>query len=330
MVTIYDIAKKLQLSTATVSRALNGHDDVKITTKKKVLETAKEMGYLPNSMARSLTTKKSWNIGLLFSDDMNSGFKHIFFANVINEIIDSAAERGYDVSIISGNIGRKKTSYLEHARYRMLDGIIIATVDTRQEDVQKLIKSDLPVALIDQSFSEAICVNSKNIKGIKSLVNHLYEKGYKKITYITGQLDNYVATDRKQAFLDITKKLSISNQCNMIEGVFTDSILSYEITKNIMKKDNKPDAIMYPDDTAAIGGMKYLIEHGFSIPRDVAICGYDGVDISQLVTPKLTTIKQDIHKLGNLVTNLLIDKIEGKKTKNEHWVDVELLVGETT
>lgn len=330
MVTIYDLAKKLNLSTATVSRALNGHDDVKETTKKRVVEAAKEMGYLPNSMARSLTTKKSWNIGILFRDDMNSGFKHIFFANVINEIIDAAAERGYDVSIISGNIGKKKTSYLEHARYRLLDGIIIATVDTRQEDVLRLINSDMPVALIDQNFKNSICVNSKNRKGIRSLVNHLYNSGYKKITYITGQLDNYVAKDRKQAFLDITKDLDIADNCKTIEGIFTDGILSYEITKNIMNSSDRPDAIMYSDDTAAIGGLKYLIEHNFSIPEDVAICGYDGVDISQLVTPKITTVQQDIHQLGYLVTNLLIDKIEGKNPEKEHWVDVKLLPGQTT
>ncbi|MFW6318843.1 MAG: LacI family DNA-binding transcriptional regulator [Bacillota bacterium] len=330
MVTIYDVAKKLNLSIATVSRALNGHDDVKPTTKQKVIDMAKKMGYFPNSMARTLTTKKSWNIGILFSDDMNSGFKHIFFANVINKIIETAAERGYDVSILSGNIGKKKTSYLDNARYRLLDGIIIATVDTTKEDVQKLIKSDLPVALIDQKFEEAICVNSKNRKGIKSLVNHLYEKGYKKITYITGQLNNYVAKDRKQAFLDITKELNIQDECNTIEGIFTDSILSYEITKNIMTKSDRPDAIMYSDDTAATGGLKYLVENGFSIPNDVAICGYDGVELSQLVTPRLTTVQQDINKLGNYVTNLLIDKIEGKNPEKEHWVDVELLIGETT
>lgn len=330
MVTIYDIAKKLNISTATVSRALNGHDDVKQSTKEKILKTAKEMGYLPNSSARSLTTKKSWNIGILFSDDMNSGLKHIFFANVINEIIESAADRGYDVSIISGNIGKQKTSYLEQARYRLLDGIIIAAVDTTQDDVIKLIESDLPVALIDQDFKDNICVNSKNRKGIKSLVKHLTNKGYQKITYVTGQTDNYVARDRQKAFEDITESLNIAHQCDIIEGIFTDSVLSYEITKNIMSEDNKPDAIMYSDDTAAIGGLKYLLEHGYKVPQDVAICGYDGVEISQLVTPKLTTVKQNIHEIGHLVTNLLIDKIEGKDPHKKHWVDVELLIGETT
>ncbi|MFP4479058.1 MAG: LacI family DNA-binding transcriptional regulator [Candidatus Izemoplasmatales bacterium] len=330
MVTIYDIAKKLNISTATVSRAINGHSDVKPSTKKKILDTAKEMGYLPNSMARSLSTKKSWNIGLLFRDDMNSGFKHIFFANVINEIIDAAADRGYDVSIISGNIGKKRTSYLEHAKYRLLDGIIIATVDTKQEEVLNLINSDMPVALIDQNFKNSICVNSKNRKGIKSLVNHLYNKGYRKITYITGQLDNYVAKDRRNAFNDATEELGISDLCQTLEGVFTDATFSYEITKKIMNSKDRPDALMFSDDTAAIGGLKYLIENKYSIPSDIAICGYDGVELSQLVTPKLTTVKQDTHKMGNLVTNLLIDKIEGKNPEKVHWIDVELLEGETT
>lgn len=330
MVTIYDIAKKLGISTATVSRALNGHDDVKTSTKEKIVKTANEMGYLPNSSARSLTTKKSWNIGILFSDDMNSGLKHIFFANVINEIIDSAAERGYDVSIISGNIGTEKTSYLRQAKYRLLDGIVIAAVDTTHNDIQALIQSDLPVALIDQNFDDAICINSKNRKGIKSLVNHLYNKGYKKITYVTGQLNNYIANDRLQAFKDITLEHRINDSCNTIEGIFTDSTLAYEITRNIMNSDNIPDAIMYSDDTAAIGGLKFLLEHDYKIPEDIAICGYDGIEISQLVTPKLTTVKQNIKEIGNKTANLLIDKIEGKEVKNTHWVGVELLPGETT
>lgn len=330
MVTIYDIAKKLGISTATVSRALNGHDDVKKSTKEKIVKIADEMGYLPNSSARSLTTKKSWNIGILFSDDMNSGLKHIFFANVINEIIETAAERGYDVSIISGNIGTEKTSYLRQAKYRLLDGIVIAAVDTTHTDIQALIRSDLPVALIDQNFDDALCINSKNRKGIKSLVNHLYNKGYKKITYVTGQLNNYIANDRLQAFKDITQEHKIDHYCKTVEGIFTDSTLSYEITRNIMENADKPDAIMYSDDTAAIGGLKYLLEHGYKIPDDIAICGYDGIEISQLVTPRLTTVKQNIKEIGSKTANLLIDKIEGKEVENTHWVGVELLPGETT
>ena len=330
MVTIYDIAKKLGLSTATVSRALNGHDDVKASTKEKIVNTANEMGYLPNSSARSLTTKKSWNIGILFSDDMNSGLKHIFFANVINEIIDAAAERGYDVSIISGNIGTEKTSYLKQAKYRLLDGIVIAAVDTTQTDIQALIQSDLPVALIDQNFQDAICINSRNRRGIKYLVEHLVNKGYKKITYVSGQLNNYIAKDRLQAFLDMTKEYGIDKECNTIEGIFTDAALSYEITRNIMESDNLPDAIMYSDDTAAVGGLKFLLEHNYKIPNDIAICGYDGIEISQLVTPKLTTVKQNIKDIGHTTANLLIDKIEGKDVIKTTWIDVELLPGETT
>lgn len=329
--TIYDIAKKVKLSTATVSRALNGHNDVKPATKKRVLDAASELGYLPNSLARSLTMKKSWNIGLLFSDDRNSGLKHVFFANVINKIIDTAAMKGYDISIISGNLGKVNRSYLEHARYRMFDGVIIAAVDTDNPIVEELISSDIPVAMIDQNKEGVICINSRNKQGMKTLVSHLYEKGHKKITYITGQQDNYVALDRMNAFIDKTKELGIYDECKVVEGFFTDTEKGYELTKKIMESSDKPTAILYGDDLSAIGGLKYCIQNNIKIPDDLAIAGYDGIDISQLVTPRLTTIKQDVHNIGLNVALELIKQIENDDYKPiKKWIDVSLLIGETT
>lgn len=331
MATIYDIAEKVKLSTATVSRALNGHDDVKPATKKRILDAAKELGYLPNSLARSLTTKKSWNIGLLFSDDQNSGLKHVFFANVINKIIDTAAMKGYDISIISGNLGKQKRTYLDHAKYRMFDGVIIAAVDTNNPIVEELIHSDIPVAMIDQNKNDVICINSRNKQGMKILVNHLHDRGHKKITYVTGQQDNYVALDRLNAFNEKTKELNIDKTCNSIEGVFTDTEKGYEITKKIMESNDRPTAILYGDDLSAIGGLRYMIQNNIKVPEEIAIAGYDGIDISQLVTPRLTTIRQDVHNIGQNVTLELIKKIENPEYKPvTKWIDVSLLIGETT
>lgn len=332
MATIYDIAKKSGYSTATVSRALGGFDDVRQTTKEKILKIAKELGYQPNLVAKSLTTKKSWSIGLLFSEDYNSGLKHSFFADVIDEINKHASIRGYDLTFMSNQIGKQEVSYLNHVKYRMLDGVIVVCPDPNEDMIQELVDNGIKVARIDTYNEETICVNSSNRKGIKQLVNHLYDKGYKKITYIHGQSDNFVTDQRIEAFQYRTEKLGIGDECKLIEGIYTNAEKAYELTENVMNQDNVPDAIMYSDDVCAASGLKYLIEHGYKVPKDIAICGYDGLKLSSLVTPSITTVRQRTETIGKTIINLLVDEIEGKKEASEKivFVDVDLIENQTT
>lgn len=331
MKTIYDIAKKVGVSSTTVSRALNDHNDVKYETKKRILEAAKELDYLPNSQARSLSMKKSWNIGILLSDDGNSGLKHNLFAGIIDSINKTVGYRGYDVTLISGNLGPSKLNYLEHSKYRMFDGVIIATVDMEEESVKDLIKGSEFVAFIDQEIEDAICVNSMNSLGVTKLVNHLFEKGYDEILYIHGQSNNYVTKERIKSFKEQTKSLGIYDNCSLIEGRYTSPEIAYEITSNLIASNKLPKAIMYSDDYSASGGLKCLIEKGISIPNDVAIVGYDGHKLATLLTPSLTTIKQDVDMIGRMIANKLIDSIEKESLQSEIIeLPVSLMIGNTT
>jgi DNA-binding LacI/PurR family transcriptional regulator len=330
MATIYDIAKRANVSTTTVSRALNNYSDVKPSTKKRLVRLAKEMGYQPNVKAKSLATKKSWSLGVLLIDDTDSGLNHTLFANIIDSISKASAIRGYDLTFLSRTLGNSTVSYLQHVNYRKFDGVIIANTSIEDTQVKELIENVEYVACIDQHHKNAICVNSQNKEGMRITLYHLYGKGYRKITYVHGQLNNYVTTQRLSAFKETAKQLNIENQCTYLEGKYTTPEKAYEITKELIAS-GLPDAIVYSDDYSASGGLKCLLEHGIKVPQDVAIMGYDGVELASLLTPALTTIYQDTNKIGEVITENLINSIEDNRSIGYIIeLPVSLVSGKTT
>ena len=145
MASIKDIAKACGVSVATVSKALNGHNDISQATKEKVREAARQIGYMPNSAARALKTNRTYNLGVLFVDEAQSGLTHEFFAAVLDSFKRHAEGRGYDITFINHNIGHGHSSYLEHCRYRGVDGVIAACIKFDDPEVIELAYSNLPV-----------------------------------------------------------------------------------------------------------------------------------------------------------------------------------------
>ena len=129
MVSMKDIAKACNVSVATVSKALNGQQDIGEETRERIRRTADEMGYMANAAARALKTSRSYNIGVLFVDPMRSGLAHEYFSAVLDSIRVESERCGYDITFINRNVGRRQTSYLQHCLYRGVDGVVIASVD---------------------------------------------------------------------------------------------------------------------------------------------------------------------------------------------------------
>ena len=199
MVSMKDIARECGVSVATVSKALNNYNDIGTETRKKIQETAQRMEYFPNSSARALKTSRTYNLGVLFVDEANSGLTHDFFAHILESFKKTAEERGYDITFTSNSIASRKTTYLEHCRYRGVDGVVIACIDFYSDAVQELIRSSLPVVTIDHVFDNRISVMSDNVKGMKELTQFVYGKGHRKIAYIHGA-DSSVTRARLSSF----------------------------------------------------------------------------------------------------------------------------------
>lgn len=313
MVSMKDIAVKCGVSVATVSKALNGYTDISAEKREEIERTANELGYLPNSSARALKTKRTYNLGILFADKARSGLTHDYFASIMDSFKVTAEERGYDITFTNCNLTGRSMNYYEHCRYRGLDGVVAACIDFYTPEAQELIRSDLPVVTIDHVFDGRIAVVSDNVKGMKDLVTYVCSQGHKKIAYIHG-LDSSTTRARLSSFYRTLAEFGIDiPDIYVREAAYRDSEATERITNELLDLPEPPTCILYPDDFAALGGINAIRERGMKIPEDISIAGYDGITIARVLEPKLTTIHQDTKTIGKRAAEELINLIERPK-----------------
>lgn len=312
MPTIKEISKACGVSPATVSKALNDYPDVSEETKEIVRACAKDLHYLPNAAARQLKTNTSHNIGVVYKDSTGSGLSHEYFSAVLDSAKEEAEKNGYDITFISDVIGYG--SYLEHCRYRRCDGVLMVSEEFSSPQMQELISSSVPVVLIDYVVNERSSILSDNIDGGYSLANYFINKGHKRIAFVHGERTS-VTVKRLKGFYKAMEESGINVPDEyIVQARFHDPDSSSDATKKLMALKNPPTAIMYPDDFSYIGGMNALEKLGLSIPDDVSVAGYDGVNLSQVLRPKLTTYYQNAAEIGRVSAKKLIETIEQPKS----------------
>lgn len=315
MVSMRDISVACGVSVATVSKALNDQNDIGKDTKIRIRQIAKEMGYFPNCSARALKTNRSFNLGVLFVDDARSGLTHDYFANVLDSFKVYVEERGYDITFInSSRVRANHMSYSEHARYRGFDGVVIACVDFHDPEVVELIQSKIPLVTIDHLFHNRVAIMSDNIKGMRDLLTHIYEKGHREIAYIHGA-DSAVTSQRLLSFYKTAEELGLNIPDEYIlEAAYRDTDATFKCTQRLLSLEKPPTCILYPDDFSAFGGINAIHKRSLRIPEDISIAGYDGIPIGRHFEPKLTTLNQNTRQLGAYAAEKLIDLIEKPKT----------------
>ncbi|MED4128591.1 LacI family DNA-binding transcriptional regulator [Shouchella miscanthi] len=313
MITIYDIAKKTGFSISTVSKVLNKRNDVSEKTKKIINEAVTELGYLPSSNARSLSTKKSWTIGVVFVEDAGNGLEHPFFNAVIENFKKTVEIEGYDLLFASRKIGKEKRSYLDHFMYRGVDGVVVVC-SSHTPELQRLINSDIPSVVIDLDTRGVSVVYSDNFHGAELAVDHLISLGHEKIAHISGHKKLYVGEERLQGYKQTMKKhdLFIPDEYIVDGGYFT-----YEGGKAAMERllaaKDTPTAVFVAGDLMAIGAMAAIYDAGLTIPDDISIVGFDDIQIAEYVHPALTTIRQDTKLIGKTAATLIMDQMANKK-----------------
>ena len=259
MVSMKDLAAACNVSIATVSKALNDQHDVSAKTKEMVRRKAKELGYFPNSAAKTLKTNRSHNIGVLFVDEAQSGLTHDFFSNVLDSFKRTIELKDYDLTLINcSKTHSNSMSYLDRARYRGFDGVVIACIDFRDPEVIELVDSDIPVVTIDYIFNNRIAVISDNVKGMRDLVTYVYEMGHRKIAYIYGN-DSSVTQARISSFFTTCSQLGIEVPEEYLRKAdYRDTEGTYLRTKELLELKDPPTCILYPDDFAGFGGINAL------------------------------------------------------------------------
>lgn len=332
MVSIKDIAKACGVSAATVSKALNGQGDVSEATRLRVRQTADRMGYMPNSAARALKTHRTYNLGVLFVDEANSGLTHEFFAAVLDSFKRAAEASGYDITFINRNIGKGRASYLEHCRYRGVDGVIAACVRFEDAEVIELLQSSLPVVTIDYVFNNRAAVLSDNTEGMAQLVAELCARGHERIAYIHGESHSSVTQMRLASFYRACEAHGIHVPDEYVcASAYRDAADCETLTHQLLALPQRPTAILFPDDFAAVGGIAAIRSEGLLIPRDISVAGYDGFLLSQVMSPKLATYQQDTETMGKVAAEQLISQIEAPRTAlpEQFPIKGKLLLGES-
>lgn len=311
MVTIYDIAKQTGFAPATVSKALNNYYGVKKRTREAIITAANEMGYIPNSAARSLTTKKTWLVGVLFSEEVHTGISHPHFGDILASAQSRLAKAGYDVVFISNNMSGKKISYIDHCNSRGVEGVIVAASAPFTESVMCVLESDIKMVSVETLYEGKYTVLSDNIKGTCQALSYLYSLGHRHIGYIACPLNSTAGSERNREFREFTR----SRRLPFIEEWFVETKTfsveeGYEAARRMLEgSEKKPTAIFVGYDEAAVGVMNYLEDRHYRVPDNISVIGFDNLEMSMV--RGLTTIAQNRAGMGKLAAELLIGQIEG-------------------
>lgn len=253
------------------------------------------------------------NIGVLFIDDYHSGLTHPYFAPVLESLKTEVENLGYDITFINKNVGGREMSYLEHCRYRNVDGVVIANVDFTKEEVVELVESDIPVVTIDHVFNNCPAVVSDNIKGVRELTEYVISMGHKKLrTYMVSK--TVLPRCAWQVFIAPWRNMDCQCQMNMCQRHHILRRGKFRGNEEASCTENPPTCILYPDDYTAIGGIAVIREAGLSIPSDISVAGYDGISLIQQFQPKLTTYAQDMSGIGKAAAQAIVDQIERPKS----------------
>jgi len=332
MLTIKDIAKKAEVSVATVSKVMNGYDDIGEVTKAKVLKIIKENNYRPNANAQSLRTNKSFLVGLFFKDHQDSGVKHPFFRGIISGLEERLLENNYDMILFSAN-WEDQFSYLEKCQFRNVDGAILMGVPKDDPKLPELLNAKIPSVFIDLDISDAKAsyIISDNEKGAREAVRHLAELGHQKIAVIEGEeitiptqkrLAGYKA-EMKAQNLEIKDDWIIQGRFSVDGGI--------KAMEKILKLEDRPTAIFCMGDEIAVGAMQTIKEAGLNVPDDFSIVGFDDIEISQYLNPALTTIRQQKDEMGIEAANMVLEMINKPEKKVEaEIIDTEFVLRNST
>lgn len=328
MVTIKDLSNICGVSVSTISKALNGQPDVNPETAESIRKIAHDLGYHPNSAARFLKTNRSYNIGVLFADQL----KHEYFSLVLDSIREASQASGYDITFISNKIGNSEMSFLKHASYRNCDGVVIAQARFEDPQVVELATSELPTVVIDHVFSECPSIMSENVRSMEEILAYVSEMGHTRIAFIHGEERSAVTQKRLSGFYKACMGLGIKvPEEYVLEAKYHSPKESGLATRVLLEMPEPPTCILFPDDYSYMGGLTEIEKHGLSVPKDISAVGYDGINLSEMFRPRLTTYRQNVEELGRTAIDLLIAQIEnpGEKMRNQVIIRGSLLIGDS-
>ena len=310
MATIREVAESARVSYATVSHVINNTRLVSQATRERVLEAMAALNYRPNALARSLRQGKSNTIGLVLPDSANP-----FFAEISRSIEDEAFKKGYSVFLCNTELDtQRELLYVDVLSKNQVDGIIFVATGDQADSLDFLLRQSMPVVMIDRDVPnvEVDAVLTDNQLGGFLATRHLIELGHKHIACIAGPSNITPSAERIIGYRKALEQAGLSYDENLVLRGDYHAQSGMEITHSILLMTPRPTAIFALNDLMALGALRAAAEAGYSVPRDLAVVGYDNLELTRFTNPPLTTISQPKKEVGAQAVNLLVDRISQK------------------
>src|SRR5215213_4121301 len=318
--TIKDIAKQLNVSISTVSRAMRNAPDVNIETRKAVMALSEELKYQPNKLALSLKQKQTHTIGVIVPN------LDYVLATMVRGIDEVALEAGYTVMVCQSNesFGREIVN-TRRLLDSLVDGFIISvSAETKVFDhFRKILEKQIPMVVFDRVTPDlkAPCVRIDNEDGGFQAAEHLIEQGYKRIAILAGPRNLGISNSRLEGYLLALKKYKMKPDPDLIIHCDFNQHYAYLATQELLDMKKRPDAICTISDRMAIGAMLAIKEKGLNMPMDIGLVGFNNEPVVSLVTPNISSVDQPAFELGTTAAKLFIERMH-----NENINDIEIIL----
>jgi LacI family transcriptional regulator len=318
--TIRDVAAKAGVSVATVSRVLNGKNIVRDETTAQVLEAARELRYVPNVAARTLSIRRTQTIGIVLPEMHGE-----FFSEVIRGVDVAARGHGYHILVSGSHSDAQEMMAMVEAMRGRVDGLVVMAPDVAVDSLA----DDLPLVLLNSSDTHHDAITIDNYGGARELMRHLSSLGHTQIAFITGPQQNADARERLRGYRQAMRTLDVK-PCE-VRGDFTEAG-GEAAGREIVALRPRPTAIFAANDSMAIGALAALAAAGVSVPGEMSVAGFDDIPIARYVTPQLTTIGVDIGELGRRAFAVLLDNIgsAGGRAPRRERIATALVVRKST
>jgi len=307
-VKLKDIAAELNISVSTVSRVVNGKDRVDPDTRRRILDALKSHNYSPNEVARSLRLRVVKTIAIVVPDIANN-----FYASIIKGAQGVCREKGYSVIVCNSDGSKAQEQEVLYALSRQqVAGMILASVSTSSEHPHAFSERGFRVVFVDnippvtQSY-DSVTIN--NVAAAHTLTRQLIERGYRKIGFITGDLEQSSGNERLSGYISALRDCDIPYEERRVTSGDFSMKSGYEAMRELLARDAGLDAVIVSNNFMTYGAMKAIAEAGLSVPGDIAVAAFDVVDESELIHPKITSINQPATEIGEQAAKILLRKL---------------------
>lgn len=333
-VTIKEVAKMAGVSPSTVSRVISDSPRISEETKKTVRKAMESLGYHPNAIARSLVSKATKTIGIVMPQSTESAFLNPFFPQALSGVSAAAHEQGYCILLSTGNDEAEQLESIESiVMGGRVDGVIImySAVDNIVLDTLK--KMNIPVVVIGKPINakDTLFVDNDNVLAAFTVTEKLIKNGHKKIAIMSGSFKFVVSLDRLDGYMNALNKYKIPFKKEYISELSEFAKENaYNMAKGLLELEERPTALVVTDDVMAFGAMDAIKEKGLKIPQDIEIMSFNNVPSAELTKPSLTSVDIDASLLGYEASKLIIEKIEGKDTKDKVIIPTKIIYRESS